>query len=244
MADNSSSVTVQKSGIPVSYALVMLACVATYIFASGKIESTVTAISRERARSAAKALVDNIDEWTELGIEATGPDGDHLSYRTGKVPAPAPVPVPVPVPPGPSPTPPEPNPAPTPPSPPNPAPPVPGPSPAPTPPQPAGLAADVIAWAAAVTSPTKAADAAKMAEVCDALAAQVSAGTLSGAMRIQRAASAAIQAAIGTNLKPWKPFSDAYAARLTSLWVSGKLSTNDAWAIVLRQTAEGLREVR
>lgn len=241
MAENSSSATVQKRGIPTGYVLATLACAATYVFASDQIGSPVTAISRDRAKSAAKALVDNIDEWTELGIEATGPDGDHLSYRTGKMPSPAPVPVPVPVPPGPAPAPPGPNPEP---APPNPAPPVPGPSPAPTPPQPAGLAADVITWAAAVTSPTKVADAAKMAEVCDALASQVSAGTLSGALRIQRAASAAIQAAIGTNLKPWKPFSDAYAARLTSLWVSGKLSTNDAWAIVLRQTAEGLREVR
>lgn len=158
-------------------------------------------------------------------------------------------------PPGPSPTPPNPVPNPNPPTPPTPpepkppAPPMPTPpepDPTPKPPAPAplppgefnGLPARVKDLVEAVNSPSRKAEATKLADAIEAIAAQISAGTLSGPQNIVNALGAALNA----NTTPaWDESRAKMVDALKALYLAGKLKTPAAWATLLRDVVMGIR---
>lgn len=169
-------------------------------------------------------------------------DHDHQVYIPGPVPCPpAPPPSPGPAPVVPVPVP---NPVPT---------PGPMPSPAPVPPVPPmpdvlpagefdGLPAAVRALALAVNSASRTVEAAKLADALEAVASQISAGSLKSPDAIVKAIGAAFNGSVSP---VWDTeFRVRAVARMKDLFVAGKLGTGDRWAAMLREVVVGLRSVK
>jgi hypothetical protein len=160
------------------------------------------------------------------------------------------IPGPTPCPPAPTPSPVVPVPVPVPPVP--PAPPMP-PTPLPVPPAPPmpdtlpvgefdGLPAAVRALALAVNSPNRSAEAAKLADALEAVASQIAAKSLTGPDQIVKAIGAAFNGAVSP---VWDAeFRVKAVARMKDLFVTGKLTSGDRWAAMLREVVVGLRSVK
>lgn len=158
-------------------------------------------------------------------------------------------------PPAPSPAPPCPNPQPIPPIP-GPVPPQPIPVP-PTPPTPepsfpAGqynVAADVYHWALEVKSASRATECKALAEATEAVAAAAAAGTYNSSLgrlltakNVSTALLEANRKALGTGLANWQEFGGKYGERIGDLFnKQGKLNSGNEWAVLLRESAMGLR---
>lgn len=163
----------------------------------------------------------------------------HQTYVPG-VPyvPPEPKPIPPPMPPEPKP------PGPTPP----PMPPDPGPQPPPEPkppepkPLPAGdfdhLPTRVRDLVNAVNSPNRKAEAGRLADAIEAIAAQISAGTLTGPQNIVNALGAALNA---NTTAAWDDSRAKMVDALKALYLAGKLKTPAAWASLLREVVLGIR---
>lgn len=161
----------------------------------------------------------------------------------GDPPAPAPspappCPTPQPVPPAPVPTPPQPVPIP--------------PAPVPEPSLPSGqyqIAADVYRWALEVKSANRATECRALAEATEGVAAAAAAGTFDsslGRLLTAKNVSAALleanRKALGSGIANWQPFGTRYGKRLSDLFnEQSKLSTGNEWAVLLRESAMGMR---
>lgn len=164
-----------------------------------------------------------------------------------------PSPPPEPVPPGP-PGPPKPPPGPAPepaPKPPEPRPPDPEP---PAPDLPAGqfgISKDVFAWASTVQSSQRAVEAQKLAAAAEAVAAKCAAGALNGflrqdtALKVCAEMAQASKDALGDALPAWETACFArFNARVNEIYKAGKLTTGGQWAVLLAETAIGLKAVK
>ena len=162
--------------------------------------------------------------------------------------------------PGPTPAPPCPSPLPAPPAPYGPAPPVPTPVPVPAPPTPppapepsfpAGkfnVAGDVYREAMKVASPNRAAEASALASAFEVVASSAAAGIYDNRLSSMLTAKAVSNAMIEANRKVFPSGSEAWADfgkkagdRATALYNAGKVATGADWAVLLRETAMGLR---
>lgn len=180
--------------------------------------------------------------WDYTLVVSNAEGADLLTWRV-TIPG-TPQPTPSPVPPQPQPPAPTPEPQPVPPLPTPPVPPGPGPTPSPTPEPLTGFAADVAAWANAVNSPGKVQEAKRLADACEATASAIAAGAHAGPAAILAAIRAANNAALGESIKAWSTFGAKYGAALGVKYAAKELTTNEAWAALLTETAKGLRGVK
>lgn len=187
--------------------------------------------------------------YTVTGLVAND-DGIDVAEFTVTIPGNPPCPNPPP--PAPSPTPVVPTPGPVVPTPtpivPTPGPVVPNPpNPAPTPDGlPVGefdsLPSAVLALANTVNSPTRKAEATKLADAFEAIAAQLSAGTLKNPISIVSAIGTAFN---GSVPPAWdSAFREKAIEKMKGLYEGGKLPTPDRWAVMLREVNQGLRAVK
>lgn len=174
----------------------------------------------------------DLARWT-VTVYATIPFGPEPPRPTPN-PEPGPQPGPEPQPPQP----PEPEP---------PRPPDPQPEPDPEPELPEGefdIARSAHAAAGKVVSPRRVAEAHKIAESFDAIAAAISAGTLSGVRNIVTEMRTRNQQTLGDQIANWASFDEWFATQLTTLYQAGRLANDKQWATLLTEVALGLRAVQ
>lgn len=105
-----------------------------------------------------------------------------------------------------------------------------------------GLPAKVRVLALTVNSATRPAEAVKLADALEAIAAQLSAGTLKSPLSIVSAIGTAFN---GSVPKAWDAdFRTKAIAAMKTLYEAGKLATPDRWAAMLREVEVGLRSVK